>query len=162
MLQKIFFFVAITCHLVSFAQEPETKRADVPFAVIENVPVYPGCTENTNEELKNCMSDKISAFVDLHFNMNKIAALNLPPKIYRTAVQFKIDKQGEVSDISVRADHPEIEKEAMRVVRNLPQMIPGKHRGKNVGVLYALPIIFKIEPPTKKKQKKKYKNKRKS
>ncbi|MCG2429502.1 energy transducer TonB [Aequorivita xiaoshiensis] len=79
--------------------------------------------------------------------MKKMEALNLPPKIYRTAVQFKIDKYGNVVDVQASADRPEIQVEAERVVSNLPKMIPGEHRGKRVGVLYSLPIIFKIEPP---------------
>ena len=35
---------------------PKEKKDYVPFAVIENVPVYPGCYQGTNEELKSCMS----------------------------------------------------------------------------------------------------------
>jgi protein TonB len=105
------------------------------------------------------MSSKISEFVNHHFDMKKIEAMDLPAKIYRTAVQFKIDKQGNVVDVRARADYPEIENEAVRVISNLPQMKPGKQRGKEVGVLYSLPIIFKVEAPKKVDKKR---NKRKS
>ncbi|MBB6682610.1 energy transducer TonB [Aequorivita sp. 609] len=132
---------------ISFAQDANAPREDVPFAVIDRVPIYLGCTGTDNEVLKKCMSENISAFINQHFNMKKMEALNLPPKIYRTAVQFKIDKYGNVVDVQASADRPEIEAEAERVVSNLPKMIPGEHRGKRVGVLYSLPIIFKIEPP---------------
>ncbi|WP_051285155.1 energy transducer TonB [Aequorivita capsosiphonis] len=159
MFKKILFLASIICYSVSFAQESETDN--VAFAVIENVPVYPGCTDESNMKLKKCMSDKISAFVNIHFDMKKIAAMDLPPKTYRTSVQFKIDNKGNVVDVRARAEYPAIEKEAVRVVSNLPQMKPGKQKGKEVGVLYALPIIFKIEPPTKKELKRKNKNKRK-
>ena len=159
MFNKGILLFALICSSISFAQEPETEKADVPFAVIENVPVYPGCNEKSNEELKKCMSDKISEFVNIHFDMKMIEALDLPPKIYRSAIQFKIDNQGNVVDVHARADYPEIGKEAVRVVSNLPQMIPGKQKGKNVGVLYSLPIIFKIEPPAKTNQKNKKKRK---
>ena len=104
------------------------------------------------------MSTKISEFVNQNFDMKKIEALDLPPKVYRTSVQFKIDKEGKVVDVRARAPHPEIEKEAVRVVSNLPQMQPGKQRGIAVGVLYSLPIIFKVEPPTKDEKKKKKQN----
>lgn len=167
MLNKILIITAIITTSFSFAQEEtvievtesEMENADVPFAVIENVPVYPGCNGNSNVELKKCMSDNIAAFVNKNFDMKKIDALNLPPKIYRSAVQFKIDKEGNVVDVRARADIPEIENEAVRVISNLPQMKPGKQRGKEVGVLYSLPIIFKVEPP---KRVEKKKNKRKS
>jgi periplasmic protein TonB len=37
----------------------EEEIADVPFAVIENVPIFPGCESMTNNEArKKCMSDK--------------------------------------------------------------------------------------------------------
>ncbi|HBC03491.1 MAG TPA: hypothetical protein DC015_04680, partial [Aequorivita sp.] len=140
---------------VTEVSESEMTTADVPYAVIENVPVYPGCEGNGNQELKKCMSTKISEFVNQNFDMKKIEALDLPPKVYRTSVQFKIDKEGKVVDVRARAPHPEIEKEAVRVVSNLPQMQPGKQRGIAVGVLYSLPIIFKVEPPTKDEKKKK-------
>lgn len=155
MSKRLLFLLAIACYSVSFAQESEVEKADVAFAIIENVPVYPGCTQNGNEELKKCMSDKISEFVNLHFDMKKIEAMDLPPKIYRSSVKFKIDKQGNIVDVHARADYPEIENEAVRVVSDLPQMIPGNHRGKEVGVLYSLPIIFKIEPPAKTKKQNK-------
>ncbi len=152
-LQLLICFLLYTS--ISFAQEGTTteisesqiEAADVPFAVIENVPVYPGCDGDSNEELKKCMSDKITDFVIKNFDMNMIDAMDLPPKVYRSAVQFKIDKQGNVVDVRARADYPEIESEAVRVVSSLPQMKPGKQRGEEVGVLYSLPIIFKVEPP---------------
>ncbi len=103
------------------------------------------------------MSAKIAEFVNKHFDIKKIESLNLPPKIYRVAVQFKIDKVGKVVGVRSRAPHPEIEKEAVRVVSNLPQMQAGKQRGEAAGVLYSLPIVFKIEPP--KKERKKHKKK---
>ncbi len=152
-LQLLICFLLYTS--ISFAQEgtateiseSQIEAADVPFAVIENVPVYPGCEGDDNEELKKCMSDKITDFVIKNFDMNMIDAMDLPPKLYRSAVQFKIDKQGNVVDVRARADYPEIESEAVRVINSLPQMKPGKQRGEAVGVLYSLPIIFKVEPP---------------
>ncbi len=162
MLNKFLIFTAIIFSFATVAQEgtttevPESEMtiADVPFAVIDNVPVYPGCGGNNNEELKKCMSEKIAEFVNKHFDMNKILTLDLPPKIYRTAVQFKIDKEGKVVDVHAKGTHAEIENEAVRVVSNLPIMQPGKQRGQTVGVLYSLPIIFKIEPPKKGNKKK--------
>ena len=37
---------------VTEVSESEMTTADVPYAVIENVPVYPGCEGNGNQELK--------------------------------------------------------------------------------------------------------------
>ena len=60
----------------------------------------------------------------------------------RVIVQFKIDETGNIRDIRAKAPVPELEEEAKRVVNSLPQMTPGKQRGKAVGVVYSLPIVF--------------------
>lgn len=123
----------------------EEEIADVPFAVIENVPVYPGCeNERGNDAKKRCMSSKISEFINKKFDTNLASDLGLEGR-QRIAVQFKIDKNGNVVDVRARAPHPRLEKEAVTVVQSLPDMTPGKQRGKPVGVLYSLPIIFDIQ-----------------
>ena len=123
----------------------EEEIADVPFAVIENVPIYPGCEgEKTNDAKKKCMSSKISEFINKKFDTNLASDLGLEGR-QRIAVQFKIDKNGRVTDVRARAPHPRLEKEATDVVKSLPNMTPGKQRGKPVGVLYSLPIVFDIQ-----------------
>jgi len=123
----------------------EEEIADVPFAVIENVPIYPGCeSAGNNNAKKACMSEKISKFVNKKFNRDLAGDLGLEGR-QRISVQFKIDKHGNVVGVRARAPHPRLEQEAVKVVSALPKMIPGKQRGKAVGVLYALPIIFQVE-----------------
>lgn len=123
----------------------EEEIADVPFAVIENVPIYPGCEkESSNDAKKKCMSSKISEFINKKFNTELASDLGLDGR-QRIAVQFKIDKNGRVVDVRARAPHPRLEKEAVEVVQSLPNMTPGKQRGKPVGVLYSLPIVFDIQ-----------------
>ncbi len=123
----------------------EEEIADVPFAVIENVPIYPGCEgEKSNDAKKRCMSSKISEFLNKKFDTNLASDLGLEGR-QRIAVQFKIDKSGRVVDVRARAPHPRLEREAMDVVQSLPNMTPGKQRGKPVGVLYSLPIVFDIQ-----------------
>jgi protein TonB len=118
---------------------------DVPFMIIEEVPVFPGCTGN-NTELRNCFSDKISNFVLKNFNSELSADLGLiPGSTQRIFVLFKIDKNGDITDIQARAPHIKLQQEAIRVIQMLPKMSPGKQRGRPVGVKYALPITFKIQ-----------------
>jgi protein TonB len=123
----------------------EEEIADVPFAVIENVPIYPGCeNESGNAGKKKCMSEMIQKFVQKKFDTELANDLGLEGR-QRISVQFKIDKSGNVVDVRARAPHPKLEQEAISVVRSLPKMTPGKQRGKAVGVLYALPILFQVE-----------------
>ena len=51
---------------IEIIEEDSSKTLDIPYAVIENVPVYPGCNGKDNLSLKNCMSEKISDLSLIH------------------------------------------------------------------------------------------------
>lgn len=60
-------------------------------------------------------------------------------------VKFIIEKDGSVTNPEiVRGIHPLLDQEAIRVVKAMPQWVPGKQRGKLVRVQYVLPIQFKL------------------
>ncbi|MDO7173438.1 energy transducer TonB [Mariniflexile sp. AS56] len=130
--------------IVTLAKKP-VEPENVRFETIEHVPVYPGCeNKKTNVEKRKCMSDKITLLIQKKFNTDLGSALGLSGKqVIRT--QFKIDKTGRVNDVEVRGTHPDLEKEAARVINIIPEMTPGKQRDKNVGVIYTLPIIFEVQ-----------------
>tara|TARA_R110001583_G_scaffold27778_1_gene98972 strand:- start:1129 stop:1848 length:720 start_codon:yes stop_codon:yes gene_type:complete len=121
-------------------EEPD----NVPFLIIEDAPVFPGC-EGTKDEMKACFTAKIRKFVSRKFNADLASELNLTSGIQRISVIFKIDTYGNIVDVNARAPHKKLKAEAIRVVNLLPQMQPGKQRGKPVNVKYALPIVFKVE-----------------
>jgi len=124
--------------------EEEEVLDDVPFAIIENVPVYPGC-KGTNEQKKKCMVEKITKHVGRKYNTGLAGDLGLTPGKKRVYVQFKIDKTGKITNVMARGPHARLEKEAIRVVELLPDMTPGKQRGRPVGVKYTLPITLVVE-----------------
>ncbi len=134
-------------------KEPELipldeANIDVPFSVIENVPVYPSCEDlESNIEKKDCMSRNISEFIAENFN-TKVANENGLSGRQGINVIFKINNKGDVIGIRSRAPHPELEKEAIRVISLLPKMKPGVQRGKAVSVPYSLPIIFDVPEKT--------------
>lgn len=124
--------------------EEVEEDIEVPFAVIENVPIFPGCESGNNAAKRDCMSEKISAFVQKKFNTDLAGDLGLTGR-QRISVIFKIDKEGNVTGVRSRAPHPSLEKEAARVINLLPKMKPGKQRGKAVIVPYSLPIVFQVQ-----------------
>ena len=124
--------------------EEVVEDVEVPFAVIENVPEYPGCERGSNAEKRKCMSDKIAKFVQRKFNTDLAGDLGLSGR-QRISVIFKIDKNGNVVGVRSRAPHPRLEKEAARVINMLPKMKPGRQRGKPVIVPYSLPITFQVQ-----------------
>ncbi|GAA4279882.1 energy transducer TonB [Gaetbulibacter aestuarii] len=131
-------------NLDGLEKEP-TDPVDVPFISVQQVPVYPGCEkESTNAGRRQCMSDKITRLVQKKFDTDLAEGRGLSGRqvIY---TQFTIDKTGHVTSIKTRAPHPDLEKEAERVIQLIPDMQPGKQRDTNVGVVYALPIVFQVQ-----------------
>jgi hypothetical protein len=126
---------------------------EVPFAVIEQVPVMLGCQNLTsNDERKACMSKNITKHVNDNFNTDIAKKIGLTGR-QRISVIFKIDTQGEVIDVRARAAHPELEIEAKRVIKLLPQFKPGVQKGQVVTVPYSLPILFQVDSDKKKGKK---------
>lgn len=126
-------------------EEEEVVVEDVPFIIIEDVPVFPGC-KGSKSELRDCFSAEVRKLVNKSFNSELATDLGLPSgSIQRIFVMFKIDKNGDIVDVKARAPHKRLQEEAIRVVNLLPKMTPGKQRGKAVGVKYSLPITFKIQ-----------------
>lgn len=125
--------------------EPDETPTEVEFFRIEQVPLFPGCEGlSTNDERKECMSSKISKFVSRKFKTEIGEELGLEG-LNRIFVQFTIDATGNVTNIKTRGPREELELEASRVIKLLPEMTPGKQRGVPVGVIYNLPIAFRIQ-----------------
>lgn len=113
----------------------------VPFAVIERVPTFPGCTGN-NDQLKACFQEKMQEHLKKHFRYPEVASeLGIYGKVF---VLFQIDKNGLVTKIKTRGPDQILEKEAERIISLLPKMEPGKQRNKPVAVPYSIPINFKL------------------
>ena len=113
----------------------------MPFAVIEQVPRFPGCKGN-NDQLKACFQQKMQEHLQKNFRYpNAAQELNIQGKVF---VFFLIDKTGKVSKIKSRGPDQLLETEAERIISLLPKMEPGKQRNKPVGVPYSIPINFKL------------------
>lgn len=64
----------------------------------------------------------------------------------RVVVQFVVTKTGSIGQVKVvRSKDPDLDKEAVRVVKTLPKFVPGKMNGHAVNVWYTLPITFRLQ-----------------
>ena len=64
----------------------------------------------------------------------------------RVVVQFVVTKTGSIGQVKVvRSKDPDLDREAVRVVKSLPKFTPGKMNGHAVNVWYTLPINFKLQ-----------------
>lgn len=63
----------------------------------------------------------------------------------RVYVEFVVGKNGEITDIKIlRGVSEAIDAEAIRVIKSMPNWLPGKQKGRAVKVRYKMPISFKL------------------
>jgi len=135
----------ITLALLAFAN-PTNETADEPVAVayqqangpqdvyesVEQVPEFPGGME------------EMMKFLQINIQYPANAAKNNVEG--RVILQFVVEKDGQIGDVKVaRSVDPELDAEALRVVKSMPNFIPGRQDGKPVAVWYTLPINFKLQ-----------------
>lgn len=65
----------------------------------------------------------------------------------RVIVQFVVDRDGTISKVKVlkSGGDPSLDKEAVRVIRSMPDWHPGTIRGKPVRIQYTLPVNFRLK-----------------
>ena len=113
--------------------EEKTPEEDTKvFTSVEQMPQFPG----GDAELLKWISSHI-----------KYPAIAMENNVQgRVVVQFVVTKNGSIGEVKVvRGKDPDLDKEAVRVVKTLPNFIPGKMNGQAVNVWYTLPINFKLQ-----------------
>jgi len=112
----------------------EVKEEEEPevFVVVEEMPLVPG---GTAELLK---------YISAHLEYPAVAMENNIQG--RVIVQFCVTPTGGISKVSLlRSVDPELDAEAIRVVKTLPSFKPGKQGGKPVPVWFQVPITFQLK-----------------
>jgi protein TonB len=125
--------------------EEEISDEILNFAIVESVPVFPGCEDaKNNEERKACFSREIFKFVSRNFEFPEMAKqMGIQGRVY---VNFVVERDGSISNVeTVRGVDPLIDDEAERVVKALPKFTPAKQRGKPVRMRFTLPISAKLQ-----------------
>ena len=63
----------------------------------------------------------------------------------KVIVQFMVKKSGKIDDIKVlRSVRKDLDNEAVRVVKMMPDFIPAKQNGEVTDMLYTIPVSFKL------------------
>lgn len=113
----------------------------VPFAVIEDVPIFPGCEGARNK--KACFQEMIQKHIRKNFRYPEIAQeMGIQGRVN---ILFVIQKDGSIGNIRMRGPDKSLESEALRIIQKLPNMTPGKQRGRPVKVPFSIPITFKLQ-----------------
>lgn len=112
--------------------EPPKEEENKVFDVVEENPSFPG----GQAALMKWLNENIKYPV--------IAAENGIEG--RVIVQFVVSKTGSISDVRVvRGVDPSLDKEAVRVVSNMPNWTPGRQNGTTVNVRFTLPVTFRLQ-----------------
>lgn len=122
---------------VKFTSPHVTEREEKPMMNSEKAPEYKGGMESMQKFLAK----------NIHY---PVSAMNAKTQgtVY---VQFIITKTGKVSDAKViRGIGLDSDKEALRVVKAMPDWTPGQNKGKTVSVVMKIPIKFQMQKATPK------------
>ena len=120
----------------------EEMDMDIPFAIIEDVPLFPGCERVAKSKRRSCFQEKMNNHIRKNFRYPEIAQeMGIQGRVF---VQFMIGKDGRISGIRTRGPDKNLEKEANRIISKLPRMTPGAQRGRPVRVPFSIPITFKL------------------
>jgi len=123
--------------------EEEFDDIDVPFAVIEDVPIFPGCESVAKSQRRACFQEQMNKHIRRNFRYPEIAQeMGIQGRVY---VNFIIAKDGKITNIRMRGPDKNLENEAQRIISRLPQMTPGKQRGRAVRVPFSIPITFRLQ-----------------
>ena len=110
---------------------PIQSDEDAVFQVVEKMPQFPGGDHALFMYLGQSIKYPVEA------QKNGIQG--------RVICSFMINKDGNIADVIVkRGVDPNLDAEAIRVIKAMPAWTPGTQRGKNVRVQYTLPINFKL------------------
>lgn len=113
-------------------EEKTESSDDMIHTIVEQMPSFPG----GDNALKAYLSNN----------------LRYPPKAEengihgRVTCQFVIERDGSITDARVvRGVDPDLDREALRVIKSMPKFYPGHQNGKAVRVRYTMPIIFNLQ-----------------
>ncbi len=118
-----------------------TETEEVSFMKIDKAPTFPGCESGD----KKCFSKMVQQHFGKNFDAKMVNNLGLSSGKKRIFIGFKIDKEGAIIEVQVRAPHKDIKEEVITVMNSLPKMIPGEQDGKVVAVKYSIPLSIIVE-----------------
>lgn len=118
------------------------QRSDA--VVSEAIPILKACENLEIEKQMDCTDAKL--WESMYKQIKYPASARMDEIQGEAVIFFVIEKDGSISNIrALRGVCADIEAECLRVVRNLPEWVPGKKNGEAVRVAYKLPIKFRLE-----------------
>ena len=112
--------------------EPKPEVETKIFEVVEQMPQFPG----GDAALMKFLSENVKYPVVAQENGVQ----------GRVVISFVVERDGSITDVKVaRSVDPSLDREAARVVKSMPNWIPGKQNGSAVRVKYNVPVSFRLQ-----------------
>lgn len=116
----------------SVAAPTDGVAKDEVFMVAEKMPEFPGGMKEMLKFLQENVKYPENAMKN---NMQG-----------RVIVQFVVEKDGTPTEFKVvRAVDPDLDAEALRVLKTMPKWKPGMQKGEVVRVKYTVPVTFRLQ-----------------
>jgi protein TonB len=129
----LFGLLILTISLLAQETTDTTKTQGV-VSVAESAPEFPG----GQAELFNFINSKLKYPKDAKRN-------GIEGKV---VISFVVERDGRVKPESIKIEqsvYPSLDKEAIRVVKLMPNWIPANHKGRNVRAKTGFPIAFALQ-----------------
>ena len=129
--------IVITTKTKTEAEGTKGDDDEKAFQHVEKMPVFPGGDMAMMEFLSKNIKYPVEA------QKKELQG--------RVVVSFVVEKDGSLSDVQVaKSVDPQLDEEALRVVKSMPNWTPGMHNGKAVRVKYYVPISYRLNGPAAK------------
>ncbi len=117
---------------IQYLDSTKIVNGDVVFQVVEQMPIFPGG------------DPALFQYLIQNIKYPEISKLNNEEE--RVILTFVISQTGDIVNVEVvRGRYPMLIDEALRLIKTMPNWIPGKQRGKPVAVKYMMPVNFKLQ-----------------
>ena len=64
----------------------------------------------------------------------------------KVMVRFVVERDGSASQVeTIKGVDPELDREAVRVVKAMPKWKPGRQQGKAVRTRFIVPVVFRLQ-----------------
>ncbi len=136
-MKKFLIIAVMLSAFTGFAQEDVEVKGNT-VTMKESAPVWPGCENNKDQ--KKCFNNMLMKHIKENIKYSK----NDEGEWIRgkATVSMMVNEEGKVVVNSVESKHPELKKEAKRLMESIPQMTPGKLGGKPKSIKYTIPLTF--------------------
>lgn len=122
----------ITAHSAQFVPKEIKPDANGIYEVAEEMPQFPGGMGKLMEYISKNMQYPAEA------QKQKVEG--------RVVVQMVVDAEGNVTNPRIlQGVNPLLDKEALRLMKDMPKWTPGKQNGEAVAVKYTLPVMFQLQ-----------------